>query len=48
MLVLVVEVLEVPEGMFGYVGVAQQALWSVCGPLWGALSKVMAIRPPAL
>ena len=47
-LLVVVELPEVPEGRFGYVGVAQHALWSACGPLWGALSKVMAMRPPAL
>src|SRR4051812_26871929 len=35
-------------GRFGYAGVSQQALGSALGPVCGAWSNVMAIRPPSL
>jgi len=45
--VLVVEVV-LDAGRFGYTGLSQQALGSASGPLWGASSNVITIRPPSL
>ena len=36
----------VAVGMFGYAGVLQHPLESASGPLCGAWSNVIAIRPP--